>query len=254
MWVKICGLRSMKGALAAYEAGADALGFVLAPSKRQLDPDRVLQLVNGLPDDVERVGLFVNEKVEEVNRIARYAGLSAVQLHGDEPPEYLAEIELPVIKAIRVRERADIERLPAYRGARALLVEPHVEGVAGGAGVALADWRLLYEAAAVLRQAGLRPMSAGGGADQSGSPGIDGTSSALGDDLPTDLSGILLREVPLDRPLLLLAGGLNPTNVAEAILAGQPDGVDVSSGVEEAGEKSADQIYAFLQAAKGVQG
>lgn len=238
MWVKICGLRSMKAALAAYEAGADALGFVLAPSKRQVDPDRVQQLVAGLPDDVERVGLFVNERADEVNRIARYAGLSAVQLHGDEPPEYLAEIELPVIKAVRVRERADIERLPAYRGARALLIEPHVEGVAGGAGVALADWRLMYEAAAVLQQAGLRPLT-GGSADG---------------DLPADLSGILLQEVPVNRPLLLLAGGLNPTNVAEAILSGQPDGVDVSSGVEEAGEKSIDKIYTFLQAAKGVQG
>lgn len=248
MWVKICGLRSMKGALAAYEAGADALGFVLAPSKRQLDPDRVQQLVAGLPDDVERIGLFVNEKAEEVNRIARYAGLSAVQLHGDEPPEYLATIELPVIKAVRVKERADIERLSAYRGARALLVEPHVEGVAGGAGVALADWRLLHEAAAVLRGAGLRPLGTGGaGANALGSAPTD-------DDLPTDLSGILLREVPVHRPLLLLAGGLAPANVAEAILAGQPDGVDVSSGVEEAGEKSIDKIYDFIRAAKGVQG
>lgn len=253
MWVKICGLRSMKAALAAYEAGADALGFVLAPSKRQLDPDRVLQLVSGLPDDIERVGLFVNERAEEVNRIARYTGLSAVQLHGDEPPEYLAEIELPVIKAIRVRERSDIERLPAYRGARALLVEPHVEGVAGGAGVALADWRLLYEAAAVLREAGLRPLT-GGGNPGLGSANGPGSAHGTDDDLPTDLSGILLREVPINRPLLLLAGGLNPTNVAEAILEGQPDGVDVSSGVEEAGEKSIDKIYAFLQAAKGVQG
>lgn len=233
MWVKICGLRSMRAALAAYEAGADALGFVLAPSKRQLDPDRVQQLVSGLPDDVERIGLFVDERAEEVNRIARYTGLSAVQLHGDEPPEYLAEIELPVIKAIRVKERADLERLPAYRGARGLLVEPHVAGVPGGAGVALADWRLLHEAAAFLRQAGLRSTDA---------------------DLPEDLSGLLLREVPLERPLLLLAGGLNPANVAEAILEGQPDGVDVSSGVEEAGEKSIDKIYDFIQQAKGVQG
>jgi phosphoribosylanthranilate isomerase len=233
MWVKICGLRTMKAALAAYEAGADALGFVLAPSKRQVDPDRVQQLLAGLPDDVERVGLFVNERPEEVNRIARYAGLSAVQLHGNEPPEYLAEIELPVIKAIRVKERADLERLGAYRGARALLVEPHVEGVAGGAGVALGDWRLLHEAAASLREAGLRPSL---------------------DELPADKSGILLREVPHSRPLLLLAGGLSPTNVAEAILSSQPDGVDVSSGVEENGEKSIDQIYEFVKQAKGVQG
>lgn len=233
MWVKICGLRSMKAALAAYEAGADALGFVLAPSKRQVDPDRVQQLVAGLPEDVERIGLFVNERPEEVNRIARYTGLSAVQLHGTEPPEYLAEIELPIIKAIRVKERADLERIPSYRGARALLIEPHVEGVAGGAGVALADWRLLHEAAAALRGAGLREAD---------------------DDLPEDLSGILLREVPLHRPLLLLAGGLAPNNVAEAIIEGQPDGVDVSSGVEEDGEKAIDKIYAFIEAAKGVQG
>jgi phosphoribosylanthranilate isomerase len=234
MWVKICGLRSMKAALAAYEAGADALGFVLAPSKRQLDPDRVQQLVGGLPEDVERIGLFVNEKAEEVNRIARHAGLSAVQLHGNEPPEYLKEIELPVIKAIRVKERADLDRLAAYRGASAILVEPHVEGIAGGAGVALADWRLLHEAAAALRGASLR--------------------HAGDDELPTDLSGLLLREVPLHRPLLLLAGGLAPHNVAEAIQSGQPDGVDVSSGVEEAGEKSIDKIYAFIEQAKGVQG
>jgi phosphoribosylanthranilate isomerase len=241
MWVKICALSTMKAALAAYEAGADALGFVLAPSRRQIDPDRAHQLIQGLPDDCDRVGLFVNEKPEEVNRIARYAGFSAVQLHGDEPPAYLAEIELPVIKAIRVRDRADLARIPAYRGAAAILIEPHVAGVAGGAGIALPDWRLLYEAAEVMRQAGLRPPLPGA----TGEPGAAEAPLALPE-------GILLREVPADRPLLLLAGGLTPENVAEATQSGRPDGVDVSSGVEVDGQKSIDRIYHFIEAAKGA--
>ncbi|HYF95646.1 MAG TPA: phosphoribosylanthranilate isomerase [Symbiobacteriaceae bacterium] len=151
MWVKICGITTMKAGVAAYEAGADAVGFVFAPSRRQVDPDRAQALIMGLPADIAKVGVFVNEEPGAINAIARYAGLTHVQLHGDEPPEMLGEIELPVLKAFRLRSVGDLAKLPAYRKAAGLLLEPYVDGQAGGTGQRL-DLSLFKAAA------GLHPM------------------------------------------------------------------------------------------------
>jgi phosphoribosylanthranilate isomerase len=219
MWVKICGITTMKAALAAAEAGADAVGFVFAPGRRQVTPDRAQQLIAGLPAGVERVGVFVDEEPSAVARIAQYAGLTCVQLHGSEPPEALAEVGLPVIKAIRVQSRADLERLPLYRQAAGLLLEPFVPGALGGTGHRL-DLSLFREAEAVLREAGVALAGEG----EPLTPG---------------------------RPRLILAGGLSPENVAAAIAEGRPGGVDVSSGVETAGQKDIDKIYDFVAIAKG---
>jgi len=105
MWVKICGIQTMRAALAAVEAGADALGFILAPSRRQVTPDRVQSLVMGLPaTGVQKVGVFVDESISEIKRIAQYAGLTVIQMHGAESPEAIAAAGLPVIKAFRVAD------------------------------------------------------------------------------------------------------------------------------------------------------
>ncbi|HWI60380.1 MAG TPA: phosphoribosylanthranilate isomerase [Symbiobacteriaceae bacterium] len=219
MWVKICGITTMKAGVAAYEAGADAVGFVFAPSRRQVDPDRAQSLIMGLPPDIAKVGVFVDEEPGAVNAIAKYAGLTHVQLHGSEPPEAIDQIELPVIKAFRIRSVEDLQQLPAYAAKVAgLLLDPYVEGQAGGTGQTL-DWSLIRHAEALLKNAGIA-MS---GPKEPLTPG---------------------------RPKLILAGGLTPGNVVQAIREANPGGVDVSSGVERDGQKSLDLIYDFTDLAK----
>lgn len=134
MWVKICGIMNMRAAVAAYEAGADAVGFVFAPSRRQVDPDRAQSLIMGLPPDIAKVGVFVNEDPGAINQIARYAGLTHVQLHGDEPADMIDEIELPVLKALRLRSADDATNIIAFKKAAGILLEPLVEGAYGGTG------------------------------------------------------------------------------------------------------------------------
>jgi phosphoribosylanthranilate isomerase len=220
MWVKICGIQNMKAAVAAAEAGADAVGFIFAPGRRQITPDRAQQLVMGLPPELAKVGVFVDEEPGAIRQIAQYAGLTHVQLHGSEPPEMIEQVGLPVIKAFRLKDRSDLARLPAYRNAVGLLIEPYVEGAHGGTGTTL-DWSLAAQVAEVLRQAGV------------------------------ELSG---PEEPLTpgKSKLILAGGLTPQTVDDAINAGRPGGVDVSSGVETDGVKDLEKIYDFIDMAKGA--
>jgi len=220
MWAKICGISTMKAALAAVEAGADAVGFIFAPSRRQVTPDRAQSLIMGLPPETVTVGVFVDATVEEMNRVAAHAGLKAIQMHGSEPPEYIDQVQLPVIKAFRIKGPDDLARLPAYRKAAGILLDPYVEGQAGGTGQTL-DWTLVRWAAQALKNAGVELA----GPDEPLTPG---------------------------RPKLILAGGLTPQNVDEAIKQAEPAGVDVSSGVETNGEKDLNKIYDFLDMVKGA--
>jgi phosphoribosylanthranilate isomerase len=91
-WIKFCGTTSLVDALASIEAGADALGFIFARSKRQVTAERAKQIVGEIKSNVERVGVFVNESAETVRTIAEEAGLTTVQLHGSESPQYVAEL------------------------------------------------------------------------------------------------------------------------------------------------------------------
>ena len=95
MLIKICGITSIDDAVAAVDCGADAIGFVLWPkSPRYVDPERVRGIVQTLPHSVMKIGVFVNQPVAHVNETARAAGLTAVQLHGDETPDIAAAISL----------------------------------------------------------------------------------------------------------------------------------------------------------------
>lgn len=219
MWVKICGIQTMKAALAAVEGGADAIGFVFAPSRRQVTPDRAQSLIMGLPPETTTVGVFVDADLAEIKQVAAQTGLKAIQLHGSEPPEYIEAVGLPVIKAFRIKGPEDLTQLPAYRQAAGILLDPYVPGQAGGTGQTL-DWTLVRWAAQTLINAGV----ALSGPDEPLTPG---------------------------RPKLILAGGLTPQNVDEAIAQAQPGGVDVSSGVESNGEKDHNKIYDFLDMVKG---
>ena len=110
-WIKFCGTTSLADALASVDAGAEALGFIFAPSKRQITPDRAQEIIRELPENIERVGVFVDESEDTILGIVQTAGLTMVQLHGNESPELVARLrshpvagrKLRVIKTVLVR-------------------------------------------------------------------------------------------------------------------------------------------------------
>jgi phosphoribosylanthranilate isomerase len=132
--VKICGLTNLEDALAALAAGADALGFVLWPqSKRSVTPEQVRDIVRALPPFAFTVGVFVNEDADKMMAIRRTAGLSALQLHGDEDPAILAALAAPVLKAFREAPAAD--QLARWTVA-GFIADGAPQGAYGGAGQA----------------------------------------------------------------------------------------------------------------------
>ena len=214
--IKICGITTVDDALVAAEAGADAIGlnFYEKSPRFASDAGRICEQV---PAGVLRVGVFVNASVNGLVERLSAVQLDAVQLHGDEPPEFLSELalspawnHLPVVRALRCpagsleaacRHMAAYERLD--RQPAAVLIDAYHPNSYGGTGIA-GDWRTLGKRGELL----------------SGRP-------------------------------LILAGGLTPANVAEAITIARPDGVDVSSGVEASpGRKDAGKVRAFIAAAK----
>src|SRR5512133_573822 len=122
MWVKICGTTNLSDASCAVDAGADAIGFVFGPSKRRVTPEQVAEITKHLPSDVERIGVLVNEPVDRVAQIVRVAGLTGVQLQGDETPEYVHELRSLglnlLVKTFSATSGIDdlAQRIAAYRG------------------------------------------------------------------------------------------------------------------------------------------
>ncbi|MEA3345401.1 MAG: tryptophan synthase subunit beta [Chloroflexota bacterium] len=203
--VKICGITNLEDALAAEKAGADLLGFVFyPPSPRYVPPERVREIVGALrrsESAVRTVGVFVDEELSRVREAIRKCDLDYAQLHGDEPPPYVAALGERAIKALRVRSAADVERLADYQAAAYLLDAYHPEKP-GGTGRAW-DW------------------------------GLAAAAKRFGP--------------------IILAGGLTPDNVAQAVHQVRPWGVDVSSGVEsEPGRKDQDKMRRFVAAAKDL--
>jgi len=210
--VKLCGMRTPENALAAAAAGADLIGLVFAPSKRQVSlavARAIVEAMQELPARPLVVGLFVNALVAEVYRLAEAIPLDLIQLCGDEPPAYLDDLDRPVLRALRLRSgttSAEARALAAAyfersRPPRALVIDAHVPGHYGGTG-AVADWELAAELAA---------------------------------------------EFPV-----ILAGGLHSGNVAQAITRVRPAGVDVSSGIEAEGRKDPARMHAFVKSARAA--
>jgi len=139
--VKICGITSLADAVAAAQAGADALGFVFAESPRRVSVEVAREVISELPPYVTAVGVFVDESPEVVRRTATETGLGAVQLHGSEGPEVVAALApLACIKAFRVRSRGDLEAMARYQ-VQGYLADAFVAGRPGGTGKTI-DWRL----------------------------------------------------------------------------------------------------------------
>jgi phosphoribosylanthranilate isomerase len=102
-WIKFCGTTSLADALASAEAGADALGFIFAPSKRQITPQLAGEIISQLPAGIERIGIFMDENLDTILRIAEDIGLTGVQLHGGESTEFVTELKAEPVAERRLR-------------------------------------------------------------------------------------------------------------------------------------------------------
>jgi phosphoribosylanthranilate isomerase len=215
IWIKICGTTNVQDALTSVEAGADALGFVFyAKSPRKIDPETARRISEQLPPDIEKVGVFVNEPVETVLNTVAQAGLTAVQLHGVDPRQ--AEF----IRALRVgRELKIFLVLQAHEIGRFDAIESAKAGIT-----------------AVFLDSGTPQLPGGTGRT------FDWKASAASVDvIRKNLNTVV-------------AGGLNPDNVTEAIRILRPWGVDVASGVEaRPGKKDPEKVRGFIEAVRNAE-
>ncbi len=206
LFVKICGITTELDALAAVEAGADALGFNLVrKSKRYIDLEKASDWIGKLPSGVCKVAILLDPNWEDARRIARLPFIDALQLHGNESPEFcrrLGRAGISFAKAVPVEDSSSLADVPDF-STDTLILDSSSGGEFGGTGRVF-PWKLA-------------------------------------------------RDFVLDDPDLniVLAGGLNPGNVAEAVNAVGPRGVDVTSGVEASpGRKDHRLVKAFVKAAR----
>ena len=207
MRIKICGLTTPQDAAAAIQAGADALGFNFFPgSKRYVQPETAAAWIEELPANVEKVAILVNPIWPEATKIAAMSGITALQLHGAETPDFcrrLRESGVCFAKAVPVTDAASVADLPDFH-TPTLLLDSAARGQFGGSGKTF-------------------PWS-------------------------------VARDCVRSRPdfQVILAGGLTPENVADAVAIVRPFGVDVTSGVESfPGRKDHGRMRDFIAAARG---
>ena len=143
-WIKICGITNKEDALRAASLEINALGFVFAPSPRRVDPSTVQDIVQYLPPSVIRVGVFVNQDYSEVERILKDCGLTALQFHGKELPEYCRKFSLPVIKVIRIRDLDSLREIDLYPNV-SILLDTYHPAKAGGTGKTF-PWEIALKA------------------------------------------------------------------------------------------------------------
>jgi phosphoribosylanthranilate isomerase len=256
-WIKICGITNLDDALAATDAGANALGFVFYPkSRRHVTLETVCSIVAKVPRQMEKVGVFVNETVDHVRDIAKHAGLTAVQLSGDESPEFSRSL---------FRELGNKSRRPAiFRCYPAKIFDAPAEQTVGWDPVAagLVEPDEAYKGKRVhkihvakngdlfLETHGFRPgVISGVLLDSSNDERRGGTGQKFDWERVQPWAGIIN-----SISKLIVAGGLRPGNVQEAIHILHPWGVDVSTGVErEPGKKDPRKVRAFVEAVRAME-
>lgn len=197
--VKICGITNLDDALAAIECGADALGFVFAPSPRQVTTEVVRDIVSKLPPFICKVGVFVNSELALVQETMSLCNLSLAQLHGDEDADYCTALFPKAIKVFTADSLPSGQELARYCVAAYML---------------------------------------------------DKNKRVAPSDVEQNRLWQLARRIR-DYGPVILAGGLTPETVGQAIEVAHPYAVDVSSGIEaEPGKKDYDKLRAFIAAAK----
>jgi phosphoribosylanthranilate isomerase len=148
--IKVCGITNAEDALAAAEAGADALGFIFyEKSPRYILPSMASRIIADLPPFITPVGVFVNESLATVQSIMDTCGLAMAQLHGDENASYCRELSRPAMKALRLKDRASLLALAEYGGrsaVRGFVLDAFSEFAYGGTGQRT-DWALAAEVA-----------------------------------------------------------------------------------------------------------
>lgn len=159
--VKICGITRVEDALAAVDAGADAIGLVFyADSPRNVSVAKAAEIAKQIPAFVSVVGLFVNADPAFIEAVLAVVDLDVLQFHGDETPQQCAAFSRPFIKAIRVKPQTNLLQCAKdYSSAKALLLDAYAEGVAGGTGQAF-DWTLVP---AGIKEQGLPALILAGG-------------------------------------------------------------------------------------------
>jgi phosphoribosylanthranilate isomerase len=216
MWIKICANTNLDDASLAAELGADALGFVFAPSSRRVTAQQVAAITSQLPAAIERIGVFDTLDTEEIASMARIAGLTGAQLHGGFSPRAIAALkaQLPGLRVVQTAHWNDggqadgafsqqVVELNAAEGIDAVLIDSRTATASGGTGVPF-DWNAARKALCA--------------------PG---------------------------HKRLIVAGGLNPGNVQQAIALLEPWGVDVATGVElRPGQKDPEKLAAFIANAR----
>ncbi|MDQ2926416.1 MAG: phosphoribosylanthranilate isomerase [Acidobacteriota bacterium] len=221
MWVKICGTTNVDDALLAAASGADAVGFVFAPSSRQVTAQQVAEITPRLPTEIEKIAVFTVQDAEQILGAVALAGLTGVQLHGAFNPALIAALKdgtgVRVLQVVSFAVEGGAEAERRFEEVlRNVLAEPQVDavlldtakgGISGGTGVTF-NW--------------------------------------------TQAAEILRRVWPQEsHSRLIVAGGLGPDNVAAAIAQLQPWGVDVVSGVEASpGKKDPARVRDFIDAAR----
>ena len=143
--VKICGITELRDALKAHELGADFVGFIFFEnSPRKIDTTAASRIIKGLPDGLEKVGLFLNQDEEYVRRTARTCGLDILQLHGRETPEYCARLrkDFKIMKSFKIKDASSLEDVNDYDDVDFYLFDTYVKGMPGGTGKSF-DWDLL---------------------------------------------------------------------------------------------------------------
>ena len=179
--VKVCGITNAGDARAAAEAGADAVGLIFAESPRRVGIEEAHRISKALPENIIRVGVFVDEEPAEVSRISRKVGLDLVQLHGDETPETVTAVResgVKVMKALRVRDAASLEALDGYE-ADLFLLDTYSEGVRGGTGERF-DWEVAKSVSGrdnIVVSGGLGPENVGEAVEFFEPYGVDASSS-----------------------------------------------------------------------------
>jgi phosphoribosylanthranilate isomerase len=217
IWIKICANTSLEDALLAVEAGADAVGFVFAPSPRRVTAAEVAVITPHLPATVEKIGVFVDAGVEEIVSTVQACGLTGVQLHFDadlDLPARLRERLGPEVRILRVMHfdaenagqcAAQMDEHSRNPHVDAVLMDSRTTAAAGGTGV-IYDW-------------------------------VEARKTVFAN--------------AESRKRMIVAGGLNPANVADVLAALRPWGVDVASGVEAApGRKDAAKVREFVRRAR----